>query len=98
MKEYDKFKVQCIEFVIEENKIYAKNKLGETVAQICFEQICANTYNIYSTYVREEYRGNGLAKKLVDIAVEEITKKGKCVDASCSYAKYLLNKRGYKNE
>ena len=63
------------------------------VASISFEEINDDTYNISHTYVDESLRGQGIASKLVEMAVEEINNRGKKVVASCSYAKKWLEKR-----
>lgn len=80
-----------MEFKIEENRIYYE-KDGKILAEIEFEKIGENTYNIYHTFVDESLRGQGVASKLVEKAVEEITNKNGKVEATCSYAKAWLEK------
>ena len=50
------------------------------------------TFNIYQTFVGESLRGQGIASKLVEKAVEEIELKNGQVNATCSYAKKWLEK------
>lgn len=78
-------------FIIEENKIYLKEN-DKVLAEIEFEKIDNNTYNIYHTYVDEKLRGQGIASSLVEKAVKYIESKNKKVTASCSYAQKWLEK------
>ena len=62
-----------------------------TIAEIEFEELEENVFNIYHTFVDESLRGQGIASKLVDMAVEEIKSRGGKVQATCSYAKRWLD-------
>lgn len=79
-------------FKIEENKIYLENNNGKIIAEIEFEKIEDNKYVIYHTFVDESLRGQGIASKLVELAVNEIKSKGGIAEATCSYAKKWLEK------
>ena len=79
------------EFIVEENRIYIE-KEGKLLAEITFEKQDENTYVIDHTFVDESLRGQGIASKLVEKAVEEIKKKNGIVKATCSYAKSWLEK------
>ena len=79
------------EFIVEENRIYLE-KEGKLLAEITFEKQDENTYVIDHTFVDESLRGQGIASKLVEKAVEEIKKKNGIVKATCSYAKSWLEK------
>jgi predicted GNAT family acetyltransferase len=82
-----------MDFKIEENRIYLQNKNNEIIAQISFEKLNNNTYNVYHTYVDESLRGQGIANKLVAIAYEEITKNRKArFEATCEYVQKWLEK------
>ena len=81
-----------MEFKIEENRIYLENNEGKVIAEIEFEKMENNKYNIYHTFVDESLRGQGIASKLVKMAVNEIKLKGGEVSATCSYAKAWLEK------
>ena len=50
-----------------------------------------NIYNIYHTYVSEEYRGKGIAGKLFSMAIEYIDNMGGIAKADCSYAAKKLS-------
>ncbi len=80
-----------MEFQKEENRIYLEDGKKNTIAEIEFEELEENVFNIYHTFVDESLRGQGIASKLVDMAVEEIKSRGGKVQATCSYAKRWLD-------
>ena len=55
-----------------------------------------NCWNIIHTEVSDLYRGQGIAKKLVEIIIENGKKYNKNIIAECSYAKKVIEK--YKEE
>ena len=62
-------------FIKEENRIYSKNEKEEIIAEITFSEIEKGIFNINHTFVDESLRGKGIAKKLVEMAIEEIKRK-----------------------
>ena len=81
-------------FTVEENRIYLNNAEGKMVAEVTFPETEPGVFTIDHTFVDDSLRGQGIAGKLVESAVEEIEKKGK-VQASCSYAvKWLEQQKG----
>lgn len=83
-----------MDFKIEENRIYLQNEDRKIVAEIDFEKINEDTYNVYHTFVDESLRGQGIANKLVNLAYEEITKKRKSkFEATCEYAQKWLEEK-----
>ena len=81
-----------MDFIKEKNRIYVQNEQGKILAEIDFENLEENVYNIYHTFVDESLRGQGIASKLVEEAVKEIKAQGGTVQATCSYAKKWLEK------
>ena len=80
-----------IKFLKSENKSIAleDNKIiGE--CQFVEEK---NTWNIIHTFVSNEYRGQDIARKLVECVIEEAEKNNKKIIADCSYAKKVLLNR-----
>ena len=63
-----------------------ENESGEMVAEITFPQTAEHEYTIDHTFVDESLRGQGIASKLVQAAVDEIEGRGATVRATCSYA------------
>ena len=84
-------------FIKEENRIYCLDDNQKKVAQITFEEIEKGIFNINHTFVDESLRGQGIASKLVQEAVNEIESRNGSVQATCSYAKKWLEKN-YKNK
>lgn len=80
-----------MEFQKEEGRIYLE-KDGKIIAEIEYEDLGNNEFNIYHTFVDDSLRGQGIASKLVEAAVEEIRKRNGNVNATCSYAKTWLEK------
>ena len=76
-----------MDFIVEDNRIYLKGENGKIIAEIDFEQKEYGVYNIFHTFVDESLRGQGVASKLIQKAVEEIKKRGGKTEATCSYAK-----------
>ena len=81
-----------MEFKKEKNRIFLENEEGKIVAEITFEEVEKGTYNINHTFVDESLRGQGIAGKLVEEAVETIKEKGAKIQATCSYASKWLEK------
>ena len=79
-----------IKFLESENKAVAydnKNIIGE-----CDFVAINNIWNIIHTEVNEEYQGQKIAKKLVEMIIKEAEKNNKQLTAGCSYAKKIINK------
>ena len=83
-----------MQYIKENGKIYSVNEQGKVVAEITFQELGQGIFNINHTFVDESLRGQGIAQKLVEMAIEEIKKKDGKVQATCSYAKHYLEKRG----
>ena len=79
-------------FTYEENRIYLNDDSGNMVAEITFPETEDNVYTIDHTYVDGSLRGQGIASKLVQAAVDEIGKRGGTVNATCSYAVNWIEK------
>ena len=81
-------------FIIEEKRIYQKDEEGKVIAEIEFEEVQEGIFNISHTFVDESLRGQGIASKLVEMALAEIEKKGGKPKATCSYAQKYFEKHG----
>lgn len=80
------------DFIIEENRIYLPDKDWNILAEIAFEKINDNTYDIYHTFVDESMRWQGIADELLQKAIKHITKQWFSITASCPFAKTQLKK------
>ena len=81
-----------MDFLKEENRIYSIDENGKLLAEITFPEESKGVFNINHTFVDESLRGQHIAGKLVEMAIEEIKNKGGKVEATCSYAKHYLEK------
>ena len=81
-------------FLTEQDRIYMEDAQGRIVAEITFPEILPGVYNIDHTFVDNSLRGQGIASKLVQAAVDEIRHRGGEVQATCSYAVKWLSERG----
>ncbi len=77
-----------------ENRISQKDENGRVIAEITFPETSPRIFVINHTFVDESLRGQGIASKLVQAAVDEIKKRGGKVEATCSYAKKWLKEHG----
>lgn len=81
-----------LDFIFDENRIYAEGKGGKLLAEISFHEAGDETMDIDHTYVDESLRGQGVAGNLMEMAVDAIERRGKKITASCSYAAVWLEK------
>ena len=79
-------------FIFEDNRIYMADADGKLLAEVTFPETSDDEFTIDHTFVDECLRGQGMASKLVQAAVEEIEARGGTVKASCSYAVKWLEK------
>ncbi len=73
-------------FQIESNRIYQEDEAGQVIAEITFPETTPGVFVIDHTFVDSSLRGQGIASKLVQTAVDEIKKRSGQVKATCSYA------------
>ena len=81
-------------YITEANRIYSTDEKGKVIAEITFPEVTKGVFEIEHTLVDDSLRGQGIAAKLVELAVSEIEKRGGIVTASCSYARHYLEKNG----
>jgi len=81
------------EFITEANRIYMTDSASKVVAEVTFPETAEGEFTINRTFVDESLRGQGMASKLVQAAVDEIESRGGMVKATCSYAVKWLEKR-----
>jgi len=87
-----------MEFRREKNRVYAEDKNGVTVAEVCFPDCGGNTVKIESTFVSPELRGNNVASDLMLTAYEEIKAQGKKAELKCKYAVKWFEKHPDKRD
>lgn len=77
----------------EPNRIFALNDEGTIVAEITFPEKEKGLYVIDHTYVHNSLRGQGVARTLVEMALGQIEQLGGSAQATCSYAKKILDEK-----
>ena len=65
-----------MQFIKEENRIYAANSNNETIAEVTFYEIENGVYNIDHTFVDNSLRGQGIGSKLYEALEEELKSRG----------------------
>lgn len=75
-----------MDFIKEENRIYAKDGNDKTIAEVTFYEIENGVYNIDHTFVDDYLRGQGIGSKLVAEAVNTIKQKNAKIQATCPFA------------
>ena len=79
-----------IEFREKEKKSIAYD-FDKKVGECDFEEI-NDTWNIIHTEVDSAYQGQGIAKKLVENVIQNAKTLNKKLEATCSYAKKIIEK------
>ncbi|MDQ0271907.1 GNAT family N-acetyltransferase [Cytobacillus purgationiresistens] len=70
----------------EEGRHFIQDDLGNSVAEISYSQNDDQTITIDHTFVDEDYRGQGAARRLVDSVVEEMKQQNKKIIPACKFA------------
>ena len=81
-----------MDFIKEQNRIYAKDENGKLIAEVTFPESGEGVCTIDHTFVDDSLRGHSVASKLVEAAVEQIKEQGKEVNATCTYAQAWLKR------
>ena len=84
-----------MEYTTLPHSIKCKDENGKILAEITFPENEPGIYTIDHTYVGEELKGQGVAGKLVQMAVDQIKEQGGEVRATCSYASAWLKKNAH---
>lgn len=85
-----------MKYLIYHSKISCVDDTGKELAKVTFPETSSNSYDIRHTVVDESLRGQGIAGKLVEIAISEINRRGGKLTASCSYAQKWIEKHGIR--
>ena len=85
-----------MKYKIFHSKISCVDDRGKELAKVTFPETSSNSYDIRHTVVDESLRGQGIAGKLVELAILEINRRGGALTASCSYAQKWIEKHGIR--
>ncbi|MBO5053391.1 MAG: N-acetyltransferase [Muribaculaceae bacterium] len=80
-----------MDYIEEKDRIYAEDGNGRLLAEITFPTRCGVS-TIDHTYVDDSLRGQGVAGKLVQKAVDRIVSEGNMIAATCPYAVVWLQR------
>lgn len=80
-----------MKYIFESNRIFYQDD-DKLLAEITFPETQKGVFCIDHTFVDSSLRGQGIANKLVKMAIQEIQKQKGTVTATCSYAKEWLDK------
>lgn len=72
-------------FVTENDRIYATDAAGNVIAEVTFPTQDGISV-INHTFVDKSLRGQGVASKLVKLVADKILAEGNKIGATCSYA------------
>lgn len=78
-------------FITHPNKIEYESD-GSILAEITFPAMDETTVNINHTFVDDSLRGQGIAGKLMELAVQQLEQTGRKAVATCSYAQKWFEK------
>lgn len=81
-----------MEFFEEKERICVRDESGTVVAEVVFSDEGEDSVCITRTYVEEGLRGQGIAAKLMEAAVNSARRRGKKIISQCSYAAAWLAK------
>lgn len=73
-------------FNIDDNKVVYKEN-NEEVGNILFSKKNGNMISIDKVFVKENQRGKGIAKKMLEYTYDYFTKKNVKITYECSYSK-----------
>ena len=79
-----------LEFVKGYDKIYVVDSNGEEIAEVDYPEVEDNVFEITHTYVSDDYRGMGIAGKLVKMAYLDIKDRGGRAVPKCTYAQVWM--------
>lgn len=74
-----------MKYISDDGRIYARNDEGKVVAEITFPAH-NGVATINHTFVDPSLRGQGIAGKLMQLAVDKILADGNRIAATCPYA------------
>ena len=83
-------KVIEFKFYLEEKRCVAFDN-HEEIGESCYVEN-GDTWNIIHTFVKSEYQGQGIARKLVECIKEKAIHNNKLLIADCTYAKKIISR------
>lgn len=81
-----------MDFIHDKNEITLRNEQNEIVAYVKFPEVTDDIVNVTTTYVSESLQGQGIAGKLMNELVINLTKTNRKVIPTCTYARNWFSK------
>ncbi|MDF7670353.1 GNAT family N-acetyltransferase [Orbaceae bacterium ESL0721] len=75
-----------LQYLQDDNRIYAKTDDGQEVAEMTFTRVGDDSATIDHTFVDPNYRGEGIADRLLHLVVEQLKQENRKIIPVCSYA------------
>ncbi|MGM9891486.1 GNAT family N-acetyltransferase [Limosilactobacillus sp.] len=76
-----------MEFVVEGNKLIARDQFHPLIGELSFPAVAANRVVVERVFVNPDFRGQGIANDLVKHFVEYATQQQLTVKLMCPFAK-----------
>lgn len=76
----------------EDNRIVALDDNGIEVGEATFSEAGVDVWIADHTYVRDDYRGQGVAQELVSRMVDKAKAEGKRITPLCPFVKYEFSR------
>jgi predicted GNAT family acetyltransferase len=86
------FKNKAMEYIVTKNMVYLINEDKKRIAYVTYPFMKEGVVDIQHTFVDESLRGQGIAGKLMEKAVDELRKDGRKAHLTCPYAKSYFEK------
>ena len=79
-------------YIYEDNRIYKLDDNNNLIAEVTFNKISDNTYNINHTFVDDEYTGKGIGTDIVLETIRYLKSRNHNIKSTCTFASKILEK------
>ena len=85
-----------MKFATKNLRIICLDDNGNQVGEVTFPEVEKGVFDINHTFVDKSMQGQGVAARLVQLAINEINMRGGEIKTSCSYAQKYVEKHGLR--
>ncbi|MCX8649717.1 N-acetyltransferase [Gilliamella sp. B2776] len=75
------------------DRFYVCDAKHQQIAEMTFTRLGQNQATINHTYIAPDYRGQGIAEKLLDLVVKKLQQENRKIIPICSFAIKKLNEQ-----
>ena len=79
-------------YIYEDNRIYKLDDNNNLIAEVTFNKINDDTYNINHTFVDDDYTGRGYGTSIVQEAIRLLKSRNYNIKSTCNFASKILKK------